>query len=198
MALPYFMTGPLQLFLFYTVFVIWAVPELLGSFSQRSRGDSSRKDRGSFWVLIATLTLSLAIALIFAFRLPAARMEPGTSVFFALGIVLILTGAAIRWYAMRVLGRFFTRDIATQSGQEVVQEGPYRLVRHPAYTGTLITLVGVGLALTNWASLIAMLVVPLAGYLYRISVEERLLQEALGEPYRVYMQKTRRLIPYIW
>lgn len=99
---------------------------------------------------------------------------------------------------MRILGRFFTRDVAAQAGQEVVQEGPYHLIRHPAYTGTLITLLGVGLALTNWASLIATLVVPLAGYLYRISVEERLLQEALGEPYRVYMQKTRRLIPFIW
>ncbi len=88
--------------------------------------------------------------------------------------------------------------MATHAGQVVIQSGPYRLIRHPSYTGALITLLGMGLALTNWASLIAALVIPAVGFLYRISIEERVLVEALGNPYREYMQRTCRLIPFIW
>lgn len=81
--------------------------------------------------------------------------------------------------------------------QSVVQSGPYRLVRHPSYTAILIMLLGVGMALANWASLVIMLAGGLIGLLYRVRVEERALVEALGRPYRDYMRHTKRFIPFI-
>ena len=53
----------------------------------------------------------------------------------------------------RVLRRFFTGYVAIHPDQRVVERGPYRLVRHPSYSGTLLTTLGMGLAMTNWASL---------------------------------------------
>jgi protein-S-isoprenylcysteine O-methyltransferase Ste14 len=91
-----------------------------------------------------------------------------------------------------VLGRFFTRDVATQTGQTVVQDGPYRFIRHPAYSGTLLTLLGIGLTLGNWLALLVVLIS------YRVRVEEQALVDALGEPYRVYMRGARRFIPFVW
>jgi len=82
--------------------------------------------------------------------------------------------------------------------QAVVQTGPYRYIRHPAYSGTLLTALGVGLALTNGASVGVALLSSVAGHLYRVRVEEQLLSARLGEPYRVYMRRTRRFIPFVF
>jgi protein-S-isoprenylcysteine O-methyltransferase Ste14 len=80
----------------------------------------------------------------------------------------------------------------------VVQSGPYRYIRHPSYTGALITLAGLGLALGNWLGLLALLGCMTIAYGYRIKVEEAALVAALGEPYRLYMARTRRLVPFLF
>jgi protein-S-isoprenylcysteine O-methyltransferase Ste14 len=198
MAHPYFETDTLHLVVFAAAFALWTIPELLISFRRRSKPDSLRKDRGSLQTLVVTFSLGLFAAFFLAFRLPEAEMRADPATIFTLGIILILVGIALRWYAIYTLGRFFTRDVATQAGQVVIQTGPYRLIRHPSYAGLLIAMFGLGLALTNWASLIALVVITTIGFLFRISIEERALVEALGEPYRHYMQRTRRLIPFIW
>jgi protein-S-isoprenylcysteine O-methyltransferase Ste14 len=114
------------------------------------------------------------------------------------GIVVILLGTALRWWAIFTLGRYFTIDVAVRPTQSVVQSGPYRFVRHPSYTAILIMLLGVGMALANWASLVTMLAGGLIGLLYRVRVEERALVEALGQPYMDYMLTTRHFIPFIF
>jgi len=142
--------------------------------------------------------LALALGFTLSFALPqAAMMWKRTSVFFV-GITLMLAGLAFRFYAMWVLGRFFTYDVAVQPGQTVVEVGPYRYIRHPSYTGALITLVGLGLALGNWAALFTILACMGIAYAYRITVEEAALVAALGEPYKQYMRRTQRLVPFLF
>jgi len=142
--------------------------------------------------------LALGLGFTLSFAIPQATMMwKRTSVFFA-GITLMLAGLAFRFYAMWVLGRFFTYDVAVHAGQTIVEAGPYRYIRHPSYTGALITLVGLGLALGNWAAVLAILACMGAAYAYRISVEESALVAALGEPYKQYMRRTRRLVPFLF
>jgi protein-S-isoprenylcysteine O-methyltransferase len=144
------------------------------------------------------LWLALALAFTLSLDVPqGAIMYKRTSVFFV-GIILMLAGLAFRFYAMRVLGRFFTYDVAVQAGQTIVEAGPYRHIRHPSYTGALITLVGLGLALGNWAALLTILACMGIAYAYRITVEEAALVAALGEPYKQYMCRTHRLIPFLF
>jgi protein-S-isoprenylcysteine O-methyltransferase Ste14 len=108
----------------------------------------------------------------------------------------MIAGLTVRWWAIRALGRSFTLIVATQPGQEVVDRGPYRLVRHPSYSGSLITILGVLVACGNLLSLLG-LVPALIGYTYRIRLEEQTLTKNLGEAYRSYMRHTRRLIPFL-
>jgi protein-S-isoprenylcysteine O-methyltransferase Ste14 len=116
---------------------------------------------------------------------------------FAVGLAILAVGVALRFYAVIVLGRFFTLVVMTRRDQHVVDTGPYRWIRHPSYTGFLLALAAVMLSYANWLALIGVLPA-LAGFLYRIRVEERVLSDELGEPYRSYMRRTKRLVPFVY
>ena len=117
---------------------------------------------------------------------------------FIIGLVLMCAGIAIRQWAVMLLGRFFTVDVRVHPGQTVVESGPYRWVRHPSYTGMIVTFLGIGLALGNWAALLVLAVVPTAGLVVRIRREEHALLEGLGEPYRRFAAGRAHLIPRVW
>jgi len=87
-------------------------------------------------------------------------------------------GIALRWRSAAVLGKYFTFDVAIQTGQILIEVGPYRYIRHPSYTGALLTLLGFGLALGNWAGLVANLSCLGFAYAYRIPIEEAALASA--------------------
>ncbi len=117
---------------------------------------------------------------------------------FVLGLVLMAAGVFIRQWAIFVLGRFFTPDVRVQPGQTVIDRGPYRWVRHPSYTGMILVFVGIGLALTNWASLATLAVVPTAALVVRIHAEERALLASLGEEYGRFAAIRAHLLPGVW
>lgn len=177
---------------------IWAVPEWIGSYFQRPERGAVRRDRGSHRFLIAAITIGIAGAFVAATRAPWAAITIHRDTVFWVGIASMLAGVAFRWYAIRSLGRYFTRDVATRPGQQVIESGPYRWIRHPSYSGALLTIVGLGLALTNWMALAVAISCGLIGYGYRVRIEERALCEDLGEPYCSYMHRTRRFIPFVW
>lgn len=186
------------LLVLYATVVVCYTPEWIGTFFQNPGKGAVRRDGGSYAVLLTSMFAGIFFGFFFAFGIPAATIAWQQVAWFWLGIVLMLAGAAFRWYAIRVLGRFFTRSVATRAGQIVVEAGPYRLIRHPSYSGALLTLLGLGLALTNWASLLLVLAGGLFGYLWRVRVEERALCADLGQPYRDYMRRTRRFVPFVW
>jgi protein-S-isoprenylcysteine O-methyltransferase Ste14 len=148
-------------------------------------------------VLISVLTLGILVGMLLAFTVPATAITNARPLLFWLGILLIYAGIALRLYAIHVLGAFFTTAVAVAPGQTVIETGPYRLIRHPSYTGFLITLLGFGLCLTNWLSLLVIMASALIGFSYRIHVEEQVLQEQLGQRYQEYMRRTKRLIPFV-
>ena len=115
-----------------------------------------------------------------------------------MSFAVMLAGLAFRWYAIHVLGKFFTRTVATRAGQYVVQSGPYRLIRHPSYSGALLMFLGMGIAMTNWAALLAIMVGAGIGYAWRVHIEEQVLCADLGRPYRDYMLRTKRFVPFVW
>ena len=127
---------------------------------------------------------------------PALAIRTYRHLLFAIGIALAVAGMALRWYSIWYLGRSFTCEVSIRPDQTVVDRGPYRWVRHPSYTGGLLTILGLLPCLTN-ALAFAGFFLPLAGYAYRIRVEERALASELGEPYRRYMRRTKRLIPLV-
>ncbi|HEY7092290.1 MAG TPA: isoprenylcysteine carboxylmethyltransferase family protein, partial [Ktedonobacterales bacterium] len=147
---------------------------------------------------IGMIALGVLAALACALLLPGAAIIWNRETLFWVGIALMLIGVALRSWAVRTLGRYFLPVVAVRADQQVVRHGPYRLIRHPTYSGALLTLLGFGLTLTNWAALVALLGCALAGLAYRVRVEEQALLQALGQPYREYMAQTARFVPFLF
>jgi len=182
---------------FWAVFCVWLGSEWWLAYRlHRIPSDATNRDAGSKWWLIASVWGTAAAGIGLGFAFPGAAITKGRIEVFVVGLALMVAGMALRWYSIRVLGASFTMDIATRPGQAVMQSGPYRRIRHPSYTGALLTLLGVLVCCVNFASLAA-LALALAGYTLRIRVEERALATQLGLPYREYMRHTKRLIPFL-
>jgi protein-S-isoprenylcysteine O-methyltransferase Ste14 len=205
-VLPLVYTNPTAAAVFIAACLVWLAPEMIGMIPQMAR--VSRKsvfvqDHDSMAILIGLQWTGLALNFGLAWLWPAAAIAQGApewqrTALFVLGVVFIILGVALRWYAIRTLGSFFTRDVAVSQDQPVVQSGPYRLIRHPAYSGTFLTMLGVGLALANWAGLIILLVCVFVGHFYRVRIEEKALVLTIGQPYIEYMRRTRRFIPLLF
>ncbi len=197
--LPLIYTTPAYTITFVSVAVISRIPETILLLWRSRRDPTARKeDRGSLVVMSVVTGGGVIVACALAAVWTGAAIPWLRPQVTLAGIVVFLLGAALRWWAISTLGRYFTIDVAVRSTQSVVQSGPYRFVRHPSYTAILIMLLGVGLALANWASLVAMLAGGLIGLLYGVRVEERALVEALGQPYLDYLRHTKRFIPFIF
>jgi protein-S-isoprenylcysteine O-methyltransferase Ste14 len=177
---------------------IWVASEIVLSFLRRSKTSSAESlDRSSLRLLWTTIIASVtATIMISGSRYGAiAGLE---TIGEPLGIALVVVGMIIRWVAILSLKRSFTVDVAVASGQQVVADGIYRWIRHPSYLGSILSFVGFGIALRHWAGLI-LLVVPITlAFLYRIRVEERALNEGLGEAYASYARRTKRLVPFVY
>lgn len=188
-----------HLVVFYATLFVCFAPELYRSWFRHLEAGAVNRDRGSHLVVLLAIGAGVFLAIFVAnARLPHTQITRHREGVFWLGIVLMLTGFAFRHYAIHVLGRFFTHVVGTRPGQYVVDTGPYRLIRHPSYSGSLLTFVGLGLAMGNWVSIVLLLLGAGIGYAYRVQVEERALCADLGEPYREYMQRTKRLVPHVW
>jgi protein-S-isoprenylcysteine O-methyltransferase Ste14 len=196
---PIFARQPLLLGVVVASLLIWRAIETGLDIRSRNRlrAGAQLQDEGSLAILFVLIALGVVLGTLLAFIVPAAAITSSRAIFFWLGILLIYTGIAFRLYAIHTLGAFFTTAVAIAPQQTVISAGPYQLIRHPAYTGFLITLFGYGLCLTNWLSLLVMMGCALIAFMYRIQVEERVLQEQLGQPYQEYMRRTKRLIPFV-
>jgi protein-S-isoprenylcysteine O-methyltransferase Ste14 len=171
----------------------WALFEL--GLAIRVRGASGR-DRSFVPLTLAVLggmALGQFVARRAGLALPGAGWWP-----VALGMAVFALGLFLRAWAVRELGRFFKFTVVVQANHRVIDTGPYRHIRHPSYTGLLLVVLGLGITLGTWLSIPACLLPPLVGFVIRLLHEERVLAGELGEPYRTYMRRTRRLIPGVW
>lgn len=113
------------------------------------------------------------------------------------GVVLFALGIGIQAWATLALGRWFSPRIAIQPGHELIQTGPYAWVRHPFYTGLLACVAGFPTVFGAWVGLpAAALAFPVV--LYRVRVEEGLLEDEFGAAYRELRSRTKRLVPMIY
>jgi protein-S-isoprenylcysteine O-methyltransferase Ste14 len=182
---------------FWGLVALFALGEYVVRFRSRLNRSGTRSERWSLLVVIVTVAGGLGAGLVLAQR-HEATITSGRWPLFVVGLALMGAGIVIRHWATITLGRFFTVDVRVQPGQTVVESGPYRWVRHPSYAGMVVFFVGVGLALSDWASLATLALLPTAGLIVRIRSEERALLDGLGEPYHGFAATRRRLFPGVW
>jgi protein-S-isoprenylcysteine O-methyltransferase Ste14 len=156
-------------------------------------------DQGSTRTIGQAFGMS-TIAVLLAPVLTALGMgrSPRQESLFRLGIVAMVAGLLLRVWATQVLGSSYTRTLQVGQEQRIVQSGPYRVICHPGYTGTLLVWLGAAVALANWV------VAPLASltmlrvYHRRIAAEEEMLLQSFPAEYQEYMRRTWRLIPFLY
>lgn len=164
----------------------------------RADGTIQREERndGSFRLIVNSM--------IAAFYLPPlehlfiAAFLPRGLWMQVIGLLLVFLGSALFIWARRVLGTFYAGHVSILTGQPLVQHGPYRYIRHPAYAGYILIAFGLALGYSSLIGFAAILSFLLPAVIYRIRVEERLLGEHFGVIFEDYVSMTRRLIPGIW
>ena len=194
--LPYI--DPVARWIVYVPLIVFVLAEQRTRWRSLFNRAGTRRDDGSFVVIVVCIIAGVGGAAALAGVVTGASIREGRWPLVIAGAVLMWFGIVLRQWAVLALGRFFTVDVRIAADQTVVDSGPFAWVRHPSYTGLLLTLIGFALALGNWLALIVAIVLPVIGILARIRVEERALLDGLGDPYRRYAAGHKRLIPHVW
>jgi protein-S-isoprenylcysteine O-methyltransferase Ste14 len=182
--------------IFWAALLFCYLPEfvLIG----RSRpAPGERTDKGSTGGIVLAGWIGMFAGFVVA-GMPTFILQNGQKAWFAAGIVIMLTGAALRRHCQYVLGKHFTGNVKAAADQPVIEDGAYRWVRHPSYTGGMLMYLGIGLALTNWLSVVIIVGAGLLAYWYRVRVEEGALLSQIGVRYEDYMRRTKRFIPFVF
>jgi protein-S-isoprenylcysteine O-methyltransferase Ste14 len=173
---------------------IWFLSEILINLLTRSKKSTAnshdQNSLGKIWIVIA---LSITAGVFIAFSYPGF----GTVTYFS-GIPLMVIGIAIRLFTVFSLKSYFTADVAIHHDHKLKTDGLFKTVRHPSYSGSLLTFLGFGLTLGNWISLIIVFLPVLAVFLYRINIEEKALMDNFKDEYADYQKKTKKLMPFIY
>jgi protein-S-isoprenylcysteine O-methyltransferase Ste14 len=173
----------------------FAAGELVQAF--RARGGAKLVNVRAELVFRAVFIGAILLWPIGRAAVPAAGIGAGAGLF-TLGIVIGWLGLLLRWWSFASLGKYFTVTVRTSEDQPVVDRGPYRVLRHPSYTGLLLTFAGGGLIVDNWVSAAGAVAVLLVALIHRLRIEEHALGDALGDRYRRFAATRARLVPYVW
>jgi protein-S-isoprenylcysteine O-methyltransferase Ste14 len=126
------------------------------------------------------------------------RIETANSLIQFSGLTMLVAGIAIRWSAIRTLGKYFTSIVMIKTDHRLIRNGLYKHIRHPAYTGALVAHLGLGLSFANWFSIGFSSIPFFVAAFYRMRVEDQVLRERFGEEYVDYSASTKRLIPLLY
>ncbi len=156
--------------------------------------DGERRSQGWLWLsVMGSITLALFSKHFAWLPIPIEYM---TRQWLALGLSAV--GLGLRYWAVLRLGFFFSTHVLIHNQHQLITDGPYKWIRHPAYTGLLLALAGAGLAMGDFVALLLLTVVPFFAFKLRIAMEEKKLIKQFGQQYLVYLDKTYRLLPLFY
>lgn len=177
----------------------WGVLGLYWLWSARNVKRATRTEP-IFWRLaLYWAPLILAIYLLgpgerFGHSILREQFVPHSTLFESLGLALCIAGVALACYARSILGRNWSSVVQIKDDHELIEHGPYRVVRHPIYTGLLLLFLGNAIMIADWRGLLAVAIV-FASFWRKLRQEEKWLSHHFGQPYLEYMQRTSALIP---
>jgi len=170
--------------------------EVFMNLRQGKSSISNSGDRGSLRLLYLSISAGYFLAFTTA-SFKIGRIYHWNALFLT-GLLLALVGLVIRIGSIKTLRHYFTYSVSKIAHQELVTTGFYRYIRHPGYLGQLLIFLGLGTSLSNWISILCLMVPVLIAYLYRINVEEEFMVLHMGSEYTRYQERTKKLIPGIY
>ncbi len=186
--------------IFLLISLVWIISEVILARVKHSKTEDSKGlDKSSLRFLWITIIICVFIGVFLGVWRIGWKIGYIPVKFISLiGLVLIVLGLIVRWTAILTLKKYFTVDVSIQSNHKIIDKGIYKFIRHPAYTGSLLSFLGLGLAFSNWLSTLVIFMPVLIAFIYRIRVEEKALIQAFGGEYINYSKATKRLIPKLY
>lgn len=175
-----------------TFAVVWVLAAVA---TKRSvyRESSGRRLRYWLFLLIGYLLLAKGHKCPYPFN---AIVVPGTEISAGIGALLCLAGVLFCLWARVTLGRNWSGTITLKQEHELIERGPYQLVRHPIYTGLLTMCLGTAIALGHLAGFVGVLFI-FVSFWIKLDDEEKLMLEHFPEKYATYQRRVRRIIPFV-
>lgn len=146
---------------------------------------------GYFTLLLAGLALIFARRPIFHLE---QRLWPSSGVWLETGLAIQTLGLVLAIWARSILGKNWSGRISIGGNQELVVRGPYRIVRHPIYTGVLMAVLGTAIISGQLRAFLGLMLVVI-GISIKILREERALRQHFGEGYEEYAKRVPGLVP---
>jgi protein-S-isoprenylcysteine O-methyltransferase Ste14 len=176
---------------------LWLGSEIILSRVKHSAASDVQYDKFSIRILWITILSCITLGVLIG-RQRIGYVEFGSRILPTVGLVLIIFGLLVRWIAILSLKHQFTVDVSIRKGHRIIKEGIYRFVRHPSYSGSLLSFLGLGFCFSNYLSFLIIFVPICSAFVYRIHIEEEVLIRAFGSEYLDYCTSTKRLIPGIY
>jgi protein-S-isoprenylcysteine O-methyltransferase Ste14 len=183
--------------IFSIIWILWFLSEVGLNILLRSKmPDSQETDKNSIRIIWITIILSVTAGVFAAIKTNIPLVE--TNLLKYIGLILIIAGVVVRFTAIRTLGKFFTVNLAIDNEHSLIDTGFYKYIRHPSYTGSLLSFLGLAVYFNNWICLPVILVPIITVFIFRINIEEKLLIQQPGLNYSEYIKRTKRLIPFVY
>ncbi|HTU51330.1 MAG TPA: isoprenylcysteine carboxylmethyltransferase family protein, partial [Acidobacteriaceae bacterium] len=99
-------------------------------------------------------------------------------------------------WARLALGGNWSSDVTVKMGHTLMTSGPYAYVRHPIYSGLLLTVLGTAIVFGEARCFLAF-VLMLTGFWIKFHAEENFMEEEFGQQYSNYKQRVKALIPHV-
>ncbi len=160
---------------------------------RRNNKVTASKDKGSLRLLYILITIGFFLS--FAIGTTKLGRIYYWNTLFVIGMTLFVIGLMIRIHSILTLRQFFTYSVAKVENHQIIETGLYKFIRHPGYLGQIIIFLGISISISNWLSIVAMMVPITLAYLYRIKVEERFMLEQLGEELLELSKPDKKIAP---
>lgn len=191
-------SGNIQAVIYNFGLIFWIATEfgifLLSRISDKKDRKSSMYDNMSVYGISATNIISCLIVL-FGVQYMQVNLP---SVVAWVGIILLYFGVVLRIYSVWTLRKFFTVSVEIKTGHELIRKGPYQYLRHPSYSASILSLIGMQIGLRSFAGFLISSALACLAYSYRIHVEEEAMANNFGANYDIYKKETNCIIPFIF
>lgn len=182
---------------FYALMAAWFVSEIYYKKAMASgKTDQKGKDKSTLNLLWIVIVSSITFAF---FAANMTKVIIANSIWINyIGLLCLFIGIFGRVLIIKSLGKYFTVDVTIREDHKIKKDGFYSILRHPSYSASLLTFLGLGLFLNNWFALAIAFIPPFLAFSYRIKIEEVALAEQFGQDYTDYRKQTKKLIPFIY
>jgi len=190
----FFTRGAIVLLLWIAWLAYWG---LSAANVKRAVRHESKWSRASYIIPIVIASILLSIPPMAGGGFLFSRfLPPGIDAYWP-GVILIAAGLGFSIWARQHLGRNWSGTVQVKQDHQLICDGPYRLVRHPIYTGILVAFLGTAVIIGHWCGILAVLIA-FGSFWRKLTLEERFMRETFGSAYEEYRARTAALIPYLF